>query len=258
GPARRASEGWDGDRYRVYEKNEEEALVLLVTTWDSEADAGEFFGVYADGLGRRLAGSTVAENGPGHRLLQWKDGDRAAVALVERRGADVAAVIGGGEDALAEVREDLWAGLRRGGASAAEATWAAGALRVPALGEGWRQVAVGAGIAAVAAENEALEVRITVAAGSEEARVPFADLAEAFGERLRARRPGARIGPGEEAAVGGIAGREWRFESEGRGYRIAIGLLGRRLVTVALAAPADRVAHGAAAFERVLRGVRVE
>ncbi len=259
GAARRAAEGWDGDRYRVYERGGGAPLVVLATTWDSETDADEFLAAYADGLGRRLAGSSVAESGPRHRLLTWEEGGAGRAALVERRGRDVAAVVGGPEEALAEIREDLWAALRRGElAAAGEATWAGGHLRVPALGEGWRQVSQEEGASGVAAENEVLELRITVALGSGEARVPFGEIADAFAARLGERRPGAKLGPGEEVPVGGAPGREWRFESEGRGYRIAVGLLGGRLVAVSLSAPPDRIAHGAAAFERALRGVRVE
>ena len=37
----RAAEGWDGDRYRVYRRGDD-TRILWATTWDTDADAGEF------------------------------------------------------------------------------------------------------------------------------------------------------------------------------------------------------------------------
>lgn len=43
--AEQASAGWDGDRYTVYGRGEDELLVLA-TVWDSEADCAEFVAAY--------------------------------------------------------------------------------------------------------------------------------------------------------------------------------------------------------------------
>jgi hypothetical protein len=43
--AEQASAGWDGDRYTVYGRGEDEVLALT-TVWDSEADRGEFVAAY--------------------------------------------------------------------------------------------------------------------------------------------------------------------------------------------------------------------
>ena len=61
--------GWDGDRFAVLERGQD-LLLLMFTTWDTEADAQEFASAYAD-------------------LLDIKYPDGSARSLVETRGRDV-------------------------------------------------------------------------------------------------------------------------------------------------------------------------
>jgi hypothetical protein len=77
--------GWDGDRYAVLERDDD-LLLLLATTWDSEADAEEFAAAY-------------------DVLLDRKYADVLMPVLVERRGLDVLIVEGGD----AERRDDYLA-----------------------------------------------------------------------------------------------------------------------------------------------------
>ncbi|MCC6909010.1 MAG: hypothetical protein IT430_13785 [Phycisphaerales bacterium] len=44
--ANRATAGWDGDLYRAYQREDGCVMFALVTTWDSEKDAQEFFDAY--------------------------------------------------------------------------------------------------------------------------------------------------------------------------------------------------------------------
>jgi hypothetical protein len=79
--------GWDGDRYAVLERGDE-LLLLLATTWDSEAEATEFATGYST-------------------LLESKYADVDLPVVVERRGADVLIVEGGERGRLDEYLELL-------------------------------------------------------------------------------------------------------------------------------------------------------
>jgi len=79
--------GWDGDRYAVLERGDE-LLLLLLTTWDSEADAAEFLQGY-------------------EALLQNKYQGVDMPKLVEQQGADVLIVEGGDRDRLEDYRAVL-------------------------------------------------------------------------------------------------------------------------------------------------------
>lgn len=57
--AARAAGGWDGDRYRLLDGPEGEALAW-VTAWDTEADAAEFAAAARAALGRRYADGAEA------------------------------------------------------------------------------------------------------------------------------------------------------------------------------------------------------
>lgn len=74
--------GWDGDRYAVYKRKDSDATLLLLTTsWDTEADATEFANAY-----RRLLASKYANTQEPTRL--------------EQHGKDVVIVEGGPERGL--------------------------------------------------------------------------------------------------------------------------------------------------------------
>jgi hypothetical protein len=75
-----AAAGWDGDRFAVLERNED-LLLLLYTTWDSEADADEFASAY-------------------RQLLPVKYAGVDEPTQVDVRGSDVLIVEGGDADQL--------------------------------------------------------------------------------------------------------------------------------------------------------------
>lgn len=69
--------GWNGDRYAVFKHKQSDALLLLLyTSWDSEAEAHEFAEAYT-------------------RLLKVKYADRTEATGLQRRGRDVLIVEGG-------------------------------------------------------------------------------------------------------------------------------------------------------------------
>jgi hypothetical protein len=80
--ANAAAAGWDGDRYAVFKrKKSDETMMLLRTSWDSEAEASEFADAYQRALAVKYTGSKEASR-------------------VERRGVDVFIVEGGKETDL--------------------------------------------------------------------------------------------------------------------------------------------------------------
>jgi hypothetical protein len=72
--------GWDGDCYAVLERGDD-LLLLLATTWDSEADATEFASGYS-------------------QLLESKYADTEMSVIVDQSAADVLVVEGGDRDRL--------------------------------------------------------------------------------------------------------------------------------------------------------------
>jgi hypothetical protein len=86
----RASAGWGGDRYAVYEgPNAGDLLLVQRAAWDTEKDAQEFFDAYARRTARRYDGTTEIEavkNGPAtRRAWHTTEGD----VFMERRGSTV-------------------------------------------------------------------------------------------------------------------------------------------------------------------------
>lgn len=77
--AEAAAAGWDGDRYAVFKrKGADDTLMLLRTSWDSEAEATQFADAY-------------------RRLLPLKYADAKELARVEQQGVDVFIVEGGSQ-----------------------------------------------------------------------------------------------------------------------------------------------------------------
>jgi len=120
----KAAEGWDGDRYAVYEADDGRLAVLWVSVWDSGEDAEQFAAEYIAHESRRFEGA-AARVRSGRDPAGWRvrgvgrsddvtmlalRGERVAVA----RGLPAAAVAG----ALDAVRDGLqtspktWALLR--------------------------------------------------------------------------------------------------------------------------------------------------
>jgi len=88
GEAEAAAAGWDGDRYAVFKrKGSDETLLLLRTSWDSEAEATQFVTAYRRALAVKYEGASDP-------------------VRVEQQGADVFIVEGGRKadlDALIKV-----------------------------------------------------------------------------------------------------------------------------------------------------------
>src|SRR5262249_16648113 len=90
GLARTAAEGWGGDRYLLYENAKTGALLVAqFTTWDTEADAREFFDAYSRRMEARykLSGAEPETKPP---LYKTNEG----LASLELRGKDVAVIEG--------------------------------------------------------------------------------------------------------------------------------------------------------------------
>jgi hypothetical protein len=104
----RAAQGWGGDRFRVWRRESRQAgrswLVLLVTTWDSAADAQEFFAAYGRLVGNKYQKAEEEPTGDATRRL-WRT-ERGEVEVVSR-GSDVLVL----EGFRAEEREALWQAL---------------------------------------------------------------------------------------------------------------------------------------------------
>jgi len=81
---RKAAEGWDGDRYYIFENEKGGLAGVWFTTWDTEEDAREFFDAYALLL---LAKHEGAEREAADQKVTLTKG--ATRAVLERRGADV-------------------------------------------------------------------------------------------------------------------------------------------------------------------------
>ena len=93
GDSQKASAGWGGDRYALYEGADKgEVLVAQLSVWDTENDAIEFFDAYT----RR----TTLRYKSGNRLTSLKDNTVFSMStgegavLIERRGARVAILEG--------------------------------------------------------------------------------------------------------------------------------------------------------------------
>jgi hypothetical protein len=85
--------GWDGDRFAVFERDED-LLLLWFTTWDSSAEADEFAQSYRQLLATKYAGQDEA-------------------TAVEVRGSDVLIVEGGAAEETDSIIELLATATRR-------------------------------------------------------------------------------------------------------------------------------------------------
>lgn len=73
--AESAAAGWGGDRYQaLIHKESKQPVVIWLTSWDSEAEAQEFYSIYREALARRYEGKD-------HELVLQRRGHR--VLLVE-------------------------------------------------------------------------------------------------------------------------------------------------------------------------------
>jgi hypothetical protein len=86
-----AAAGWGGDRYAFYlDAAREQATLVHVSTWDTEADATEFFAAYAARCERRFKVTDPGDAAP--TVRQWSTPE--GVVRLERRGTRVVAIEG--------------------------------------------------------------------------------------------------------------------------------------------------------------------
>jgi len=86
-----AAEGWDGDRYAVFEGPEGKLGLVWLTTWDGEDDAREFAKAFVGYQTSRMGSEKFQPKTTPDSLWRCVDG---VCRVVERRGADVAVVEG--------------------------------------------------------------------------------------------------------------------------------------------------------------------
>ncbi len=96
---KQSAAGWDGDRFAVFDGPDERVGMVWFTTWDSERDASEFAGAYAQYVRSRLGlGDATKDAAKGNEPPKVADDVRldrdGAVYRIARRGTDVIAIEG--------------------------------------------------------------------------------------------------------------------------------------------------------------------
>jgi len=86
---KKAAEGWDGDRYSVFEGTDGKLGLVWISTWDTENDAREFARSYARYQTKKIGPDTAALDAFPDVIRRTR-GDE--IFAVERRGMDVAIV----------------------------------------------------------------------------------------------------------------------------------------------------------------------
>jgi hypothetical protein len=111
--ANRYAAGWDGDRYVVYERTGDGALLLLwASTWDNGTESAEFVQALAEALDNRAGeGGRLGGIPPEWRGWRWASGDRLWMI---HDGVDVFLVEGWPGDAAPVALVEAWRnGIRR-------------------------------------------------------------------------------------------------------------------------------------------------
>jgi hypothetical protein len=99
--SKQAVEGWGGDRFALYENRAKRAVLLAqLTTWDTEADAAEFFDAYVKRTGLRYPNAVADTRAsvPAETRRVWRTTGEGKVVM-ERRGKRVAILEGVPENA---------------------------------------------------------------------------------------------------------------------------------------------------------------
>lgn len=104
--SRVASDGWGGDRYELYEDPKTGALLFVTfTTWDSDRDAREFFGVYSSRIEKRYKLDGPAQSGIDAKMYETDEG-LASIAVKDK---DVVIVEGAqNREQMAQITKRLW------------------------------------------------------------------------------------------------------------------------------------------------------
>lgn len=85
-----AAEGWGGDRYAFFKDAEGRKLLVLRSTWDTAADAAEFFAAYVDFTDSKSSGAwTTLLDGQSERWWQAPD----LSVYLSQQGSDVLLVL---------------------------------------------------------------------------------------------------------------------------------------------------------------------
>ena len=121
--ARTIAEGWDGDRYRAFQKKRAPGsrgtLIVIRTVWDTAEDAREFFDGYAGLVDRKYDGATRQDEKKKKKDEKKKDGGTLATFLtvedglvqLELRGSEVVVIDGAPDDETANAARDAaWGG----------------------------------------------------------------------------------------------------------------------------------------------------
>ena len=89
--SRQAAAGWGGDRFEVYESSSGQVVYALISAWDTENDAREFYNGYVKRTQLRYEGAeTVASPAP--TRISWKT--QEGMVTVERDGSRVLVIEG--------------------------------------------------------------------------------------------------------------------------------------------------------------------
>lgn len=100
--AQDASAGWGGDRFALYERpTTGDTLLLIVTAWDSKAEAAEFASAYAAFAEAKYGGAASTEG----MMDAWWHGENDTALF--SKGGQVIVVIGPETDLLRRVRHVL-------------------------------------------------------------------------------------------------------------------------------------------------------
>jgi hypothetical protein len=85
--ARRAAEGWGGDRVELFQLDDGSRALVLNSVWDTAADAREFFDAYRDLVTRKYPGGRQSggAEGPEPIEIEWKAPGQDASLRLEGR-----------------------------------------------------------------------------------------------------------------------------------------------------------------------------
>ena len=89
--SRQAAAGWGGDHYEVYESSSGQVVYVLISAWDSENDAREFYDGYIKRTQLRYEGAEMVAT-PAPARMSWKT--KEGMVTVERDGLRVLVIEG--------------------------------------------------------------------------------------------------------------------------------------------------------------------
>jgi hypothetical protein len=93
--SRRAAGGWGGDRTALYENGKGDVLYISLSSWDSEADAREFFDAYVKRTDLRYAPTMSSAAGNPVTTRTWKTSE--GVVTIEIQGPRILIIEGAPE-----------------------------------------------------------------------------------------------------------------------------------------------------------------